>query len=81
MKIIVEKVKDNKLAQLVLCSDNLTVNVIYDGICIDSSSGGTWDNIKSDFIEIYLDMIVSSYLDNKKSEDLFNKKLEGFGWD
>lgn len=81
MNIIIEKVKDNKLAQLILCDDNLTVNVIYDGICIDSRSGGTWDNIKFDFIEIYLDMIVSSYLSNKKSEDLFNKKLEGFGWD
>ena len=82
MKIIIEKVIDNKLAQLVLCSDNLTVNIIYDGICIDSSAGGTWANLNGSGLEEgYLDMIVSSYLDNKKAEDLFNKELEGFGWD
>lgn len=80
MKVIVEKVKDNKLAQLILCNDSLTVNVVYDGVCIDSSSGNTWGNIKSEFIEIYLDMIVSSYLDSKKYEDLLNKELESLGW-
>lgn len=48
MKIVKEKIIDDKLAQLVLLDDNITVNVLYDGVCIDSSSGNTWNNIKDE---------------------------------
>ena len=48
MKIVKEKIIDDKLAQLVLLDDNITVNVLYDGVCIDSSDGNTWNNIKDE---------------------------------
>lgn len=48
MKIVKEKIIDDKLAQLVLLDDNITVNVLYDGVCIDSSGGNTWNNIKDE---------------------------------
>lgn len=41
MRIVLEKVIDNKLAQLVLLNDNSTVKVLYNGVCIDSSEGNT----------------------------------------
>lgn len=48
MKIVKEKIIDDKLAQLVLLDDNITVNVLYDGVRIDSSGGNTWNNIKDE---------------------------------
>lgn len=38
MKVIVEKNINNSLAQLILCDDELTVNVLYNGEIIDSSA-------------------------------------------
>lgn len=69
MKVILEKIIKNKLAQLVLCDDNITVNVVYDGEVIDSSGGGTWENIKDElwFQEFILSDTVSEYLMEKDS--------------
>ena len=69
MKVILEKIIKNKLAQLVLCDDNITVNVVYDGEVIDSSGGGTWENIKDElwFQEFILSDTVSEYLMKKDS--------------
>ena len=62
MKTIIEKVIDNKLAQLILDAD-LTVKVVYDNICINSSAGNTWNNLNgSGLEEAYLDMLVFSYI-------------------
>ena len=48
MKIVKEKIIDDKLAQLVLLDDIITVNVLYDGVRFDSSGGNTWNNIKDE---------------------------------
>lgn len=69
MKVILEKLVKNKLAQLVLCDNNITVNVVYDGEVIDSSGGSTWDNIKDElwFQEFILNDTISEYLMEKDS--------------
>jgi hypothetical protein len=48
MQVIMEKTINNKLAQLILCDDNITVKTLYDGKCIDSSAGNTYNNIKDE---------------------------------
>lgn len=76
MQIIREKVINKNLAQLVLCSDNITVKVFYRGKCIDESAGGTWANLcDSDLEEQYLNLVVSNFLKtikgtNKLVEDM-----------
>lgn len=82
MKIVLEKVIDNKLAQLVLLNDNSTVNVLYNGVCIDSSGGNTWNNMKDeDLLDSYLDLIVESYLTKARESEEFNKLCEELGWE
>ena len=74
--VIKEKTINNKLAQLILDEDNITVKVIYNGVCIDSSSGNTWNNIKDEdwLQESMIDFAVTC-LGDKKDKD-FDKMLE-----
>ena len=82
MNIVKEKVIDDKLAQLVLLDDNTTLNVLYNGICIDTSKGNTWNNIKDeDLLDCYLDLITESYISNSKEKDEFNKLCEELDWE
>ena len=82
MKVILEKIIKNKLAQLILCDDNITVNVVYDGEVIDSSGGGTWDNIKNtDLVCEYLTLIVEDYIERKEEHLAFMAILEEEGWE
>ena len=80
MQIVLEKVIDNKLAQLVLADDNITVQVIYDGIVIDESAGGTWNNISNGLEEGYLSIIIDSYLEHSVQDIQFNKLVKRFRW-
>ena len=82
MRIVLEKVIDNKLAQLVLLNDNSIVKVLYNGVCIDSSEGNTWNNMKDeDLLDSYLDLIVESYLTKARESEEFNKLCEELGWE
>ena len=82
MRIVLEKVIDNKLAQLVLLNDNSTVKVLYNGVCIDSSEGNTWNNMKDeDLLDSYLDLIVESYLTKARDSEEFNNLCEELGWE
>ena len=80
MQIVLEKVIDNKLAQLVLADDNITVQVIYDGVVIDESAGGTWNNISNGLEEGYLSIIIDSYLENSVEDIEFNKLVKSLRW-
>lgn len=79
--IIREGVVNNKLAQLVLKDDGITVDILYGGVCIDSSAGGTWSNIKdTDLIDAYLSMIVDSYIQRISGDKAFEDLLKEMGW-
>lgn len=81
MNIIKEKIIDDKLAQLILDDDNITLKVVYEGICIDESAGGTWENIKDgEMIGGYLDVIVYSYIDKIANDKAFEEAWKGLGW-
>lgn len=82
MKVVASKLINNKLAQLVLKEDNVTVQVVYDDKIISESSKGTWDNLKcSDLKKSYLNLIVLSYLDNLNSKENFEEFLKKVGWE
>lgn len=70
MFVVKEKIIKDKLAQLVLEDDNITVSVIYDGICIDSSGGNTWNNIKDEcwIQDAFIDMAVNEFTHEADSE-------------
>lgn len=79
VKVVSEKSIQGKLAQLVLQS-GVILKVIYDGECILSDSE-IWGDLRgTDLIEVYLDMVVESYLDDKVHRDEFNKTMLEEGW-
>lgn len=64
-----------------LQDDNIIVEVLYNGECIDLSANNTWNNIKdSDLIEAYLDLVVGSYLKQIKSNKFLDEISKELDW-
>jgi hypothetical protein len=78
MKVIFEKVINDKLAQLVLCDDNITVNTLYDGVCVNSSSENTYNNIKDEkwIQEAILDLEVNCVLRKNNVNDEIQSMID-----
>lgn len=78
MQVIIEKTIKNKEAKLVLADDNVTVQVIYDNIVIDTSAGDTWKNLNGTGLEEgYLDVVVNSIIDEQSSYDAEFEEMKG----
>jgi hypothetical protein len=77
MKIIKEKTIENKLAQLILCDDNITVQIVYDGKCIESSAGNTYNNIKDEdwAQEAFLDFAVTDLIEKETIDPIFESMI------
>lgn len=74
MKIIKTAIYDNKVAQLVLKDDGVTVDIIYDGKVISSSGGNTWNNMKDD--EAVQECMLYIHIQGYISESTNDKTLE-----
>jgi hypothetical protein len=81
MQIIMEKTINNKLAQLILCDDGITVETVYDGKCIDSSDGNTYNNIKDEkwVQEAFIDSAVADLIDSKTIDPIFEEMVKELG--
>lgn len=75
MKIIKTKSIDNRIAELVLLDDGITVQIIYDNQIISSSGNNTWNNIKDDgwAQEAILELETSSFIKRSKTKALLEK--------
>lgn len=75
MKIIKTKSIDNRIAELVLLDDGITVQIIYDNQIISSSGNNTWNNIKNDewAQEAILELETSSFIKRSKTKALLEK--------
>lgn len=73
------RVKDCKVS---MSGYDLTFRELaIEGVCIDKSAEGTWENIKDgDMIEGYLDVIVYSYIDKIANDKAFEEAWKGLGW-
>ena len=80
MKVIIEKIIENKVAKLVLASDNVTVQVWYNDKLIDESAGGTWKNISGGLEEGYLDITVDTHIESRHKDNDFNNLVKKLGW-
>jgi hypothetical protein len=82
MKVIMEKTINSKLAQLVLCDDNITVKTLYDGKCIDSNDGNTYNNIKDEkwIQEAFIDSAVQEILHKTEVDTELDEMLKEIGW-
>lgn len=81
MQIIKEKIIKGKPAKLVLCDDNITLNVLYDSICIWSNTNNAWKNLKEGNLEeAYLELAVDYYINKNKHNEEFENKLRELGW-
>lgn len=80
MKVILEKMIEGKSAQLLL-DENKVVNVVYDKILLSSNEGNTFNILESNnMLEDYLDMLVESYLKDKRSDEEFEEVCKNLDW-
>ena len=80
MKVILEKMIEGKSAQLLL-DENKVVNVVYDKILLSRNEGNTFNILESnDMLEDYLDMLVESYLKDKRSDEEFKEVCKNLDW-
>jgi hypothetical protein len=81
MKVLMKKVINNKLAQLVLCDDKVTVKTLYDGKCIDSSAGNTYNNIKDEkwIQEAFIDFAVQEVIKKETKDPIFEAMIKELG--
>lgn len=80
MKVILEKMIEGKSAQLLL-DENKVVNVVYDKILLSSNKGNTFNILESNnMLEDYLDMLVESYLKDKRSDEEFEEVCKNLDW-
>lgn len=80
MKVILEKMIEGKSAQLLL-DENKVVNVVYDKILLSRNEGNTFNILESnDMLEDYLDMLVESYLKDKRNDEEFEEVCKNLDW-
>lgn len=80
MRVILEKMIEGKSAQLLL-DENKVVNVVYDKILLSSNEGSTFNILESNnMLEDYLDMLVESYLKDKRSDEEFEEVCKNLDW-
>lgn len=76
MQLILEKLIDDKVAQLKL-DDKKILYIIYDGETLEAKGRETWKHMEIPEVrEIYLEVYIEDYLRNKNKQDELQKAYE-----